>query len=879
MHLNKILLCCLLFAAQLCAAQGFKGFVKDAKNEPVGFVTIYCKEQKKSTNSNADGSFQLPLPAGNHIVYFQSVGYKTKAISITVESGFTQQNVVMEEQAYALKEVNVQNGGTNPAVWIMRKAIAAAPYYRRQILAYDAKMYIKGSGKIDAIPFLFEKLLKKEGISEGQTFLVESINEVSFKQPNTFTEKALSIKSSIPTEGAPQPLSMVRGSLYQTSNMDLISPLSPQAFSVYTFTLEGSFYEDGREVNRIKVTPKRKGDDVFKGYIYIMEGLWCIHSTDLVNDDGDFETKIITSFRPVAGYDFVRMPVTYDIRVKGGKLGFKGSFRYLVSARDYKIKLNPNLDHDWVKKQTKEVVQIVKDDDQKPEKKSDPAKPKTKRQAEIETLLAKEELTKMEMLKLATKMKKESESEQEKSLEIKSDSSTMVIDSMATKRDSSFWIENRPVALMDNETVSYKQFDSVMTEKAKAKAKDSTSRHKNDTGFQFTDIIFGTNGTFNHKRNFYEWGGLLSGSEIFVNTVDGWGASFQWKIGSVREDGKIWTFTNRIRIPFERKTVNTFGDLVYWYNPRSLSKVTLSAGSYVNDFNATGGPSMFVNTTILVFDQRNLMKLYQQEYVRLSHQMELANGFLWDITGSWHNRYALWNTDRFAKKETPDGKITPNTPTAGYTFPTHQALILANTFTYTPEQRYRIVKGRKEYVQGKMPTLQLKTTYGIKGQLSSDVDFMKMDLMVTERIKPLHWLFINARLAHQFFVYNNQSYFPDYNQVVGNQSPFFTGDALSVFRQLDYYDHANTSSITTLNTELDFKRLLVKRLPLINMTGIREVIFYNGLYTPSNKTYQEIGYSVDGIIGVFRVDVFAGFKNTTYNNWGVRLIMNIDGLN
>lgn len=883
MPLNKILLFCLLFATRLCVAQGVKGSVKDAQNEPVGFVTIYNKELKKSTNSNADGTFLLQLPSGNHIVYFQSVGYKTKSVSVTVNDGITQLDVVMDEQAYALKEVNVQNGGTNPAVWIMRKAIAAAPYYRRQVLMYDAKVYLKGSGKIDAIPFVFEKLLQKEGFSEGQTFLIESINEVSFKQPHTYTEKALSIKSSIPSEGAPQPMSMLRGSLYETGNPDLVSPLSPQAFSVYTFTLEGSFYEDGREVNKIKVTPKRKGEDVLRGYIYIMEGLWCLHSTDLTSDGGGFETKIITSFRPINGYDFVWMPVTYDIQAKGGFMGFKGSFRYLASARDYKIKLNPNLDHDWVKKQTKEVVQIVKDDEEvKSTQPKKPEPPKTKRQEDIEKLLAKDELTKMEMLKLATKMRKETESKQEQSLEIKDDSSTMVIDSLATKRDSSFWTENRPVALMTSEEVSYKQFDSIVTKKneikAKERAKDS-ARHKNDTGFQFTDIIFGTNGNFNKKKNFYEWGGLLTGSEIFVNAVDGWGASFQWKMGSIRDNGKIWTFTNRIRIPFERKAVNTYGDLVYWHNPGILGKITVSGGTYVSDFNTIGGPSMFVNSMMLIFDDRNLMKMYQQDYLKIGFQTELSNGFLWELTEGLYNRYALWNTDRFAKQETPDGKITPNTPVPGYVFPTHQAIIFTNTFTYTPLQRYKINKGRKEYVQGKMPTFQLKATNGVNWQLSSDVDFMKVDLAVTEHIKPLHWLFINARLSHQFFVYNNQSYFPDQNQVVGNQSPFFTGEALPVFRQLDYYQYSNTSSITALNSEFDFKRLLVKRLPFVNMTSIREVIFYNGIYTPEHKTYQEIGYSVAGILGVLRVDVFAGFKNTTYNNWGVRLNINIQGLN
>ncbi len=871
MPLSRLLFIWLLFYFPTCIAQGVKGIVRDAKNEPVGFVTIYCKEQKKGTNSNADGTFELHLPEGNHIVYFQSVGYKTKTVSVAVAGGFTTINVQLDEQAYQLNDVKVTSGGTNPAVWIMRKAIAAAPYYRRQVLMYDAKIYSKGSGKLDDIPFLFEKLLKKDGIVEGKTFLLESINEVSFTQPNTYKEKALSVKSSLPAEGTPQPMRMIRGSMYNTSDPDLVSPLSPQAFSVYTFKLEGSFYEDGREVNRIKVTPKRKGQDVLEGYIYIMEGLWCLHSTDLKTFGGGFETKIITSFRPVAGYDFVWMPVTYDIQVKGGYLGFKGSFRYLCSVSNYKIKLNPNLDHNWVKKQTKDVsaIPVVKEEAEKPKAKVEVKK--TKRQEDIEKLLAKEELSKMEMLKLANKMKLESESSQHNDLEIHKDSSSITMDSLATKRDSTFWVENRPVALMESEVVSYKQFDSVATKKQR----DSTAK-SNDSSFYWMGILAGNSWKLNKGQNRVDWSGLVGeGSEIFVNTVDGWGATVQWSVGSVRKDSKEWTFTNRIRVPFERKAINTVGKFEYWYKSVSLGKFDIEGGTYTSDFNAIGGSSMIVNSLMLLIDQRNLMKLYQHDFVRMSNQIELTNGLLWKSNLGWYNRYELWNISRYASKETSAGKITPNEPVPGYHMPTHQAAIFYNSFSYTPRQRYRIERGKKQYVQGKWPTFELGITNGIPDMLGSDVDFMSMQLSIIERIKPLHWLSINAKLSNQFFVYNNASYFPDYTQAVGNQSPIFNGDPLYRFRQLNYYQYSNTTSLTTLHAELDFKRLLVKRLPLVNMTSIREVMFYNGLYTPSNPVYQELGYGIDEIIGFIRVDAFVGLKGTAYNNWGVRFILNL----
>jgi hypothetical protein len=875
-HLILYLLTCLLLPFDVLAQQGVRGVVRDHKGDPVGFVTIYCKAEKKGTNSNADGSFELALPAGQHEIMFQCVGYKSVAVVSTVDKGYTPVVVTMQDQSYELRSVDVSANGVNPAVWIMRKAIAAAPYYKRQILSYNAKVYIKGSGSLDEIPLLLRKTLAKEGITEGMKLLMESINEVSFTQPNTYKEKALSVKSSLPVEGAPEPMSMLRGSMYNANTEGVVSPLSPQAFSVYTFTLEGSFYEEGKEVNRIKVTPKRKGNDVWEGYVYIMEGLWCLHSTDLRNKS-QFDVRIITSFRPVPGYDFVWMPVTYDIRARGGMLGFSGSFSYLASVSNYAIRLNPNLDHEWVKRQQKDQAQVIPEVAADDQKTPAAAKPKTQRQEKIEALLAKDQLTKMEMVKLASNMKKEAEEDRERgnNLEIiDEDSSIMVVDSMATKRDSMFWQENRPVPLMETEMQSYVRADSL----AAVAQKDTAVRKKSTgsgSGFDIMEIFLGTTVKLNKGKHFVGWSGIIGpGSEIFLNTVDGWGMAVEWQLGNKREDSKEWLFSNKIRVPFGRSAVNSYGRFEYRYKPLRKGSFALEGGSYISDFNSQGGPSQFVNSLMLIFDKRNLTKLFQQEYAAVSHETELANGLLWKADAGWYNRYELFNNRKYAAKESLDGKITPNTPIPYYYMPSHQATLLHTSFTYTPRQRYRIDKGKKIYVQGKLPTFAVDYTQGLPGILGSDVDYSKAGFSIIERIKPVHWLHLNAKLSHGFFLHNTASFFPDYAHFTGNRSPVLNTDPLYTFRQLDYYAYSTTRQYTTLHAELDFKRILVKRLPYINMTSIREVIFYNGLLPENGRTYQEVGYGVDRILGLLRADVFVGLKGNAYNNWGVRLVIN-----
>jgi hypothetical protein len=43
----------------------------------------------------------------------------------------------------------------------------------------------------------------------------------------------------------------------------------------------GAFFEDGKQINKILVTPKRKYEPLFSGYINIVEDEWRIHSLKL----------------------------------------------------------------------------------------------------------------------------------------------------------------------------------------------------------------------------------------------------------------------------------------------------------------------------------------------------------------------------------------------------------------------------------------------------------------------------------------------------------------------------------------------------------------------------------------------------------------------
>jgi len=75
-----------------------------------------------------------------------------------------------------------------------------------------------------------------------------------------------------------------------------VSPISSSAMMYYRYRLVGSFIDGDFLVHKIELRPKRKIDRIFHGYFYLVEGLWCIHSADLIITE-DAEIDFIDSIR------------------------------------------------------------------------------------------------------------------------------------------------------------------------------------------------------------------------------------------------------------------------------------------------------------------------------------------------------------------------------------------------------------------------------------------------------------------------------------------------------------------------------------------------------------------------------------------------------
>ena len=81
------------------------GTITDEKGEPLPFASIYLQASSTGTTSNAEGQYNLELPAGSYVIVFQYVGYEQKLVELSYDGRSKQLDIQLKEEAVTLNEV------------------------------------------------------------------------------------------------------------------------------------------------------------------------------------------------------------------------------------------------------------------------------------------------------------------------------------------------------------------------------------------------------------------------------------------------------------------------------------------------------------------------------------------------------------------------------------------------------------------------------------------------------------------------------------------------------------------------------------------------------------------------------------------------------
>ncbi|TAL61430.1 MAG: carboxypeptidase-like regulatory domain-containing protein [Bacteroidetes bacterium] len=871
-----IFLALLVLFSQGGKAATVSGKVTDENKEALPFAGVYLRGTTQGVTTNKEGNYSIELPVGEHDLVFQFIGYKTHTEKVKVEGADEKiiLHVKMEPQPYEIGTVTINASGEDPACEVMRKAIRMRKYYLNQIESYSCDVYIKGLQRMKSYPKKFMGFdVNAEGDIDPKTgifYLSESVSKFYFKQPDKVYEKMISSKVS----GNSKAFSFNRTTdlllnFYQNvvnvqviAKRGFVSPIAEGAMFYYKYHLIGSFFENGKLVNKVEVIPKRTHDPVFRGTIYICETTWRIHSTDLylVKDAGievvdtlrinQVHLPVISSTAPSrltpnpspsgegeTAFSEVWMLFSNKLTFSFSIFAFKGNGWYLSIHSKYNMK--PDLS-------VKNPIPFA------------PVE-----QATTATLLPKE-----------LKQKKKEEKKINKGF---SSGEMMKVEEDANKKDSLYWVEARPVPLTQEEFVDYKKKDSAQVIHESKPFLDSVDKKTNR--FEPMDFLFGYEQVNRYKKRNISFSPLIQ--SVQFNTVQGLVLGSELEIQRKYERKKRFYKTMAVSYGFSGKRINASAKFLYEFNPKKFSHTAVEGGRQTIQFSERKPISPLVNTLYTLLDESNYMKLYQKDLLKLSYNSELVNGIYLKSFLEYSDRSPLMNTSDFVlfpvaenhKVYSSNDPLSPIQDSAT-SFTRNQAIELRINLRLRYKQKY-IARPDEKWVYGSAyPTLHLEYRKGINSLLSSDVNYDLVKVGITDRMNFKLLGKATYLVSAGKFLNSGKMELMDHYHFSGNKTIFSNFD-FSDFQMLDYYTYSTRDKFIEAHYEHDFSGFILNKLPLLRKLKVNELAGVHYLCTEKIQNYTEVFFGMEKL-NLARIDFVMAFSENQKVTIGVKLGLKID---
>ncbi len=880
---RRLILPVLLLADLLAYGQSFYGRITDEQQRPIPYASIYIEELTMGTSSNEAGDFDVKIRPGIYTVSFQHISYETVVQKITIPR---QQacTIVMKEKSYLLPAVHVgKNSGEDPAYAMIRKAIGMAPFYNEPLIFYKANVYIKGAIKVEKISgvvkMMARKELKKSKIREGERYLLESVNEINYNQ-GRINHKVLSESNTLPPEMKENEISMgftAGYNIYDADNRLFVSPISPQAFAYYTFQYVGSSQEGEDMINKIKVTPKYQNSTLLSGYIYVADEYWYVYRFELAGKYTGVRFNIKQNYREIDKHVWV--PINLEMDTYVDLLGNRGRGDYVHSIKYEDFKVNP------LKKG--KFTEIANRKAELPE--NPPAVvQKSAKAARIEEQLAelasKEEISNRDAFKMSRLVQKKEKEEgkalpdslvRKPSLDL-TDGYKMIKDSLFQKQDSIYWNLVRPIPLTSDELKSYQRSDSIRM--AGEEHRDSTTDNRNKREIA-VDILFGSQFRVDSSMRI-QYSGFVDFNDFQsfrFNLVDGLSYRQSLSIDKRFRDTTRLAVTLSGGYAFARKSMLFTGKASYGYWPEKQGVFAVGGGYTSKDFNSRSDVPPLDNMLWTLFARKSYANYFNDAFVYMEHAIEPLNGLMTVVDLSFHRYGRLYNQSDYSFFYRDSREFRPNDPDNIYIvgrpdlLDSKRAVLLQVALSYTPQMHYVRQHRTKQNLGSLYPAMSLVWRKAIPGIWGGKSDFDLLQIGVHQKVDMGLMQSFRYDVIGGWFLRTSEMHFSELKHF--DTKPYFA----SFFRYNTGYRLAPVYSLSemkwyvTVDAHYETPFLLLKYLPLLNRTIIRENLYLSYISTSQVRHYTEWGYGLSNIFMVGELSVFTGFDHSRYHSAGVKL--------
>ena len=808
-------------------AQKIYGTVFTDKGDLLPFSSITVKGSSMGASANEKAKYSFSLSTGNYTIVCQHIGYSTveKKIMITEDAEL---NFVLPEQKLVMTEVVVKSGGEDPAYEIIRQAIKKRNYYHKQVSGFEVDLYSKDLIKLRHLPKkIFGKKIPEEdrkdmgvdSTGKGIIYLSESIATVYMQQPDKFKMEVQSSRvSGSGSFGFTFPAFI---SLY-TNNVKVftdrinprgfISPIADGAIGFYTFKFLGSFWEDGKAINSIRITPRRTYEPLFTGIINIADDDWRIHSFDLQLTKSA-QLEILDTLKITQQH----VPVNAEVwRVKNQQLYFNfkqfgidavGNFVNVYSN----YKLSPVFKKNFfnniiikydtaVNKRTKAYWDTIRPVPLEPEEQLD------------------------YKIKDSIYLKNKD-----------SGYSKLTIDSLNKKQG-----KLRP----------YKIFWSGIS-----RTKYST---KNTVSWGIKPLLP------NMEYNTVE--GITLKANAYINTY-----IRKWKTNLSIEPHIRYGFNNGhvnpwVNLQFTKRDADNNKQI-------KQSSWDFAGGKRVSEFNKDSRILPWANSIgILLFGENNI-KNYENYFGSITYRKRFENGLQFTLNSLYEDRIPINNTTTFTFFKKDSSRITANYPVEKIPaqFEPHQAAIVTASVSFKPGQRYIQLPQNKIPIGSKYPTFTLNYSKGISGILGSEADFDKWKFSVKDDKNLKLAGTFKYHLGAGGFINTKNVSIQDYQHFNGNRS-LAASEYMNSFQLASFYGNSTTASIFGYaHLEHHFNGLLTNKIPLFKRLNWNLLLGSNAFYVNNDNNHVEVFAGLENILKIFRVDFVAAFENGKQGKTGIRI--------
>ncbi len=376
MKFFRILLFVLLTSCAVPAQQYFlRGKIVDASSHnALAYANVRVINYSIGTAANKNGEYELRLNKGKYSLVASYIGYNSDTVSINLNQNFRGINFNLVQSDINLPPIVVLPG-ENPAVKIIRKAIARKEERDKSLLSYEFEAYTKGTVRT-------QKDFRASGHSVGLdvggdssalkiTGIIENESEGYYQKPGSYKEIITARKQSA---NIPSFVNTVSGGrlvqdFYRDDinflGKDLPGPLASKALNYYDYHLENTFAKDKQKVYQIYMEPLNESDPGFKGNIYITDGTFDLLKVELginraANTAGLFDSIFV--FQQFSNFgDSVFMPADFRLFLTANYLGLV-RFGFELNTILYNYKINQPIPKNIF---GKAIISVLPDADKK----------------------------------------------------------------------------------------------------------------------------------------------------------------------------------------------------------------------------------------------------------------------------------------------------------------------------------------------------------------------------------------------------------------------------------------------------------------------------------------------------------------------------------